>query len=149
TAQRLRVRPEAGAEVICTGKITTFPGSSRYQLVVDVMELAGKGALMALIEERKKKLAAEGLFAPQRKRALPFLPEVIGVVTSPTGAVIRDIMHRLNERFPRRVLLWPVPVQGEFAAQAVAHAIAGFNGIAPGGRVQRPELLIVARGGGS
>jgi exodeoxyribonuclease VII large subunit len=149
TAQRLRVRPEAGAEVVCTGKITTFPGSSRYQMVVDYMELAGKGALMALVEERKKKLAAEGLFQAARKKALPFLPQVIGVITSPTGAVIRDIMHRLNERFPRHVVVWPVPVQGEYAAQAVAHAIAGFNGLSATSRVPRPDLLIVARGGGS
>src|ERR1700761_300623 len=116
TARLLKLRPEAGLEVVCTGRITTYPGSSRYQLIVEQMELAGAGALMAMVEERKKKLAAEGLFASERKKPLPFLPDVIGVVTSPTGAVLRDIMHRLNERFPRRVLLWSVAVQGEKAA---------------------------------
>ena len=149
TARLLKLRPEQGLEVVCTGRITTYPGSSRYQIVVEQIELAGRGALMALLEERKKKLAAEGLFDPARKKNLPFLPEVIGVVTSPTGAVIRDIMHRLNDRFPRRVLLWPVPVQGERAAAEVAAAIAGFNAFAPGGRLPRPDVLIVARGGGS
>ncbi len=149
TAQRLKVRPEAGAEVVCTGRLTTFAGSSRYQMVVEQVELAGLGALMALLEARKKKLAAEGLFAATRKRPLPFLPDVIGVITSPTGAVIRDIMHRLNERFPRRVLLWAVPVQGERAAAEVAAAIAGFNALGPGSRLPRPDLLIVARGGGA
>jgi exodeoxyribonuclease VII large subunit len=149
TAQRLRVRPQAGVEVVCTGRITTFPGSSRYQIVVEQVELAGRGALMAMLEERKKKLAAEGLFDASRKRPLPFLPSVIGVITSPTGAVLRDIMHRLRERFPRRVLLWSVAVQGETAAREVANAIAGFNRIAPGHPVPRPDLLIVARGGGS
>ena len=117
-------------EVICTGKLTTYAGSSRYQIIVEQMELAGLGALMALLEERRKKrLAAEGLFDAARKKKLPFLPEVIGVVTSPTGAVIRDIMHRLNARFPRRVLLWPVAVQGEKAAAEIAAAIAGFNAL--------------------
>lgn len=149
TARALRLRPEQGLEVVCTGRITTYPGSSRYQIIVEQIELAGLGALMAMLEERKKKLAAEGLFEPTRKKKLPFLPDVIGVITSPTGAVIRDIMHRLNERFPRRVLLWPVAVQGEKAAAEIAAAIAGFNAIAPGGVVPRPDLLIVARGGGS
>ncbi|HEV2560889.1 MAG TPA: exodeoxyribonuclease VII large subunit [Rhizomicrobium sp.] len=149
TARALRLKPEAGLEVVCTGRITTYPGSSRYQIVVEQIELAGLGALMAMLEERKKKLAAEGLFAAERKKALPFLPNVIGVITSPTGAVIRDIMHRLNERFPRRVLLWPVAVQGERAAGEIAAAIAGFNALAPGGAIPRPDLLIVARGGGS
>ena len=149
TAQRLKMRPEQGAEVVCTGRISTYPGSSRYQLIVEQVELAGLGALMALLEERKKKLAAEGLFAEGRKKPLPFLPEVIGVITSPTGAVIRDIMHRLNERFPRRVILWPVAVQGERAAGEVAAAIRGFNALEPGGPVPRPDVLIVARGGGS
>jgi len=149
TARLLKVRPETGLEVVCTGRITTYPGTSRYQLIVDQIELAGLGALMAMLEERKKKLAAEGLFAAAQKRKLPFLPEVIGVVTSPTGAVLRDIMHRLNARFPRRVLLWSVAVQGERAAAEVAAAIRGFNAIASGGRVPRPDLLIVARGGGS
>src|SRR5581483_11505766 len=127
TARALRVRPQAGLEVVCTGRISTYAGSSRYQIIVEQVELAGAGALMAMLEERKKKLAAEGLFAAERKRPLPFLPDVIGVVTSPTGAVIRDIMHRLNERFPRRVLLWPVAVQGERAAAEIAAAIRGFN----------------------
>ena len=149
TAQTLRLRPEQGLEVICTGRISTYPGSSRYQLIVESIELAGLGALMAMLEERKKKLASEGLFADDRKKALPYLPEVIGVITSPTGAVIRDIMHRLEARFPRRVLLWPVAVQGERAAAEVTAAIQGFNAIAPGGDIPRPDLLIVARGGGS
>ena len=147
TARLLKIRPEPGLEVICMGRITTYPGSSRYQLIVEQVELAGLGALMAMLEERKKRLAAEGLFDAARKRRLPFLPEVIGVITSPTGAVIRDIMHRLNARFPRRVLLWPVAVQGERAGAEVAAAIAGFNAVSE--RFPRPELLIVARGGGS
>jgi exodeoxyribonuclease VII large subunit len=141
----MRVRPEAGLEVVATGKITTYPGSSRYQIIVEQLELAGRGALMAMLEERKKKLAAEGLFDAARKKPLPFLPEIVGVVTSPTGAVLRDIMHRLNDRFPRRVLLWPVAVQGEKAAAEIANAIAGFNAFAQ----NRPDVLIVARGGGS
>lgn len=149
TAQRLKVKPQQGLEVVCTGRISTYAGSSRYQLIVDQIELAGLGALMALLEQRKKKLAAEGLFAPEKKRRLPFLPEVIGVITSPTGAVIRDIMHRLDARFSRHVLLWPVSVQGEWAAGEVVAAIRGFNAIKPGGAVPRPDLLIVARGGGS
>jgi exodeoxyribonuclease VII large subunit len=141
----MRVRPEAGLEVVATGKITTYPGSSRYQIIVEQLELAGRGALMAMLEERKKKLAAEGLFDAARKKKLPFLPEIVGVITSPTGAVLRDIMHRLNDRFPRRVLLWPVAVQGEKAAAEIAAAIAGFNAF----RENRPDVLIVARGGGS
>ncbi len=149
TARLMKLRPEQGLDVICTGRITTYPGSSRYQLIVEQIELAGVGALMAMLEERKKKLAAEGLFDAARKRPLPFLPDVIGVITSPTGAVIRDIMHRLNDRFPRRVLLWPVAVQGEKAAGEVAAAIAGFNAFAAGGAMPRPDVLIVARGGGS
>lgn len=149
TAIRLALKPEDGMEVLCTGRLTTYPGRSKYQLVVDSVELAGIGALLKLLEERKQRLAAEGLFAEARKKKLPFLPRVIGVVTSPTGAVIRDILHRLNDRFPRRVLVWPVAVQGEGAAQQVAAAIAGFNRLAPGGRVPRPDLIIVARGGGS
>ncbi|MDE3114874.1 MAG: exodeoxyribonuclease VII large subunit [Pseudomonadota bacterium] len=149
TARALKLKPEPGMEVVCTGRVTTYPGSSRYQLIVEQLELAGAGALMALIEQRKKALAAEGLFAAERKQPLPFLPEVIGVVTSPTGAVIRDIMHRLDERFPRRVILWPVAVQGEKAAAEVAAAIRGFNALEPGGPVPRPDVLIVARGGGS
>jgi exodeoxyribonuclease VII large subunit len=149
TAARLSVKPQDGIEVIATGRLTTFPGRSKYQLVIDQMELAGEGALLKLLEDRKRRLAAEGLFAEERKRRLPYLPDVIGVITSPTGAVIRDILHRLNERFPRHVLLWPVAVQGEGAAEQVARAIEGFNRIAPGGPVPRPDLLIVARGGGS
>jgi exodeoxyribonuclease VII large subunit len=149
TAGRLSVTPQDGMEVIATGKLTTFPGRSKYQLVIEQMELAGEGALLKLLEERKRKLAAEGLFEAERKRPLPYLPDIIGVITSPTGAVIRDILHRLNERFPRHVLLWPVAVQGEGAAAQVAAAIAGFNRLLPGGAVPRPDLLIVARGGGS
>jgi exodeoxyribonuclease VII large subunit len=149
SASRLKVKPQQGLEVVCTGRISTYAGSSRYQLIVEQVELAGVGALMALLEERKKKLAAEGLFAAERKRKLPFLPSVIGVITSPTGAVIRDIMHRLDARFARRVLLWPVAVQGERAAAEVVSAIRGFNAITAGGTVPRPDLLIVARGGGS
>jgi len=148
-ASKLRVKPEQGLEVVCTGKLTTFPGQSRYQIIIDQMELAGVGALMALLEQRKKMLAAEGLFAPEKKRPLPFLPEVIGVVTSPSGAVIRDILHRLSDRFPRHVLVWPVRVQGEQSADEVAAAIEGFNRLPVGGSVPRPDLLIVARGGGS
>src|SRR5260221_4984991 len=149
TALRLTIKPEDGMEVVCTGRLTTFPGRSKYQLVLDSMELAGVGALLKLLEERKQRLAAEGLFAESRKKKLPFLPAVIGVVTSPTGAVIRDILHRLADRFPRRVLLWPVAVQGEGAAAQVAAAIDGLHRIAAGGPVPRPDLIIVARGGGS
>ena len=149
SAQRLRVKPQQGLEVVCTGRISTFAGSSRYQLIVEQVELAGVGALMALLDERRKKLAVEGLFAAERKRRLPFLPDVIGVITSPTGAVIRDIMHRLDARFARRVLLWPVAVQGERAASEIVAAIRGFNAMRHGGIVPRPDLLIVARGGGS
>jgi exodeoxyribonuclease VII large subunit len=148
TVARLKVRPEAGMEVVLTGKLSTYAGTSRYQIIVEQVELAGLGALTALLEQRKKALAAEGLFDAARKRKLPFLPEVIGVVTSPTGAVIRDVMHRLQARFPRRVLLWPVAVQGENAAAQVAAAIAGFNAF-DGKRFPRPDLIIVARGGGS
>jgi exodeoxyribonuclease VII large subunit len=143
-ATALAFRPEDGAEVIATGKLTTYPGRSKYQIVVDRMELAGEGALLALLEKRRKALAAEGLFDATRKRKLPFLPQVIGVVTSPTGAVIRDILHRLEDRCPTRVILWPVPVQGEGAAAKIAEAIKAFPAFDP-----RPDLLIVARGGGS
>ncbi|MEQ8347228.1 MAG: exodeoxyribonuclease VII large subunit [Sneathiellaceae bacterium] len=149
TAARLGVMPEDGMEVVCIGKLTTFPGRSKYQMVIERMELAGLGALMALLEQRRQALAAEGLFAAERKRPLPYLPAVIGVVTSPTGAVIRDILHRLRERFPCHVLVWPVLVQGDAAAGQVAAAIRGFDAIAPGGPVPRPDVLIVARGGGS
>ena len=144
SAVSLAFRPEDGAEVIATGKLTTYPGRSKYQIVVDRMELAGEGALLALLERRRKALAAEGLFTAERKRKLPFLPRVIGVVTSPTGAVIRDIIHRLEDRCPTHVIVWPVPVQGEGAATRVAEAIRGFPAVDP-----KPDLLIVARGGGS
>jgi exodeoxyribonuclease VII large subunit len=146
---RMRFKPQEGLEVIATGKLTTYPGSSKYQIVIEAIEPAGVGALMALMEERKKKLAAEGLFDEARKQLLPWLPEVIGVITSPTGAVIRDILHRLNDRFPRRVLVWPVRVQGETSAAEVAAAIAGFNALPETGPIPRPQLIIVARGGGS
>jgi exodeoxyribonuclease VII large subunit len=146
---KLRMKPQEGLEVIATGRITTFPGSSKYQIVVETLEPAGIGALMALLDERRRKLGAEGLFAIERKRQLPYLPQVIGVVTSPTGAVIRDILHRLEDRFPRRVLVWPVRVQGETCADEVAAAIRGFNALQPGGKIPRPDVLIVARGGGS
>ncbi|HVJ53769.1 MAG TPA: exodeoxyribonuclease VII large subunit [Aliidongia sp.] len=149
TVAKLPIRPAEGIEVIATGRLTTFPGRSKYQLIIEHMELAGEGALLKMLEDRKRMLAAEGLFAEERKRPLPYLPGVIGVITSPTGAVIRDILHRLNERFPRHVLIWPVAVQGEGAAEQVARAIEGFNRLAPGGPVPRPDLLIVARGGGS
>ena len=144
SASSVAFRPEDGAEVIATGRLTTYPGRSKYQIVVERMELAGEGALLALLEKRRKALAAEGLFAAERKRKLPFLPRVIGVVTSPTGAVIRDILHRLEDRCPTHVIVWPVPVQGEGAAAKVAAAIRSFPSIEP-----RPDLLIVARGGGS
>jgi exodeoxyribonuclease VII large subunit len=146
---RMRFKPQEGLEVIATGKLTTYPGSSKYQIVIEALEPAGIGALMALMEERKKKLAAEGLFDEARKQLLPWLPEVIGVVTSPTGAVIRDILHRLEDRFPRRVLVWPVRVQGEGSAEQIAAAIDGFNALSEDGPIPRPDLLIVARGGGS
>ncbi len=149
TAPRLALSPEDGMEVVCVGRLTTYPSRSRYQLVIESLELAGIGALLKLLEDRRKRLAAEGLFDAARKKKLPFLPETIGIVTSPSGAVIRDILHRLKDRFPRRVLLWPVAVQGEGAAEQVAAAIAGFNAIPPGGAVPRPDLIIVARGGGS
>ncbi len=145
----LAVQPEEGMEVIATGRLTTFPGASRYQLIIESLAPAGMGALMVMLEKRRATLAAEGLFDAERKRALPYLPETIGVITSPSGAVIRDILHRLRERFPRRVLLWPVAVQGEKCAGEVAAAIAGFNALPAGGTVPRPDVLIVARGGGS
>ena len=148
-AARLSVRPEEGMEVIATGRLTTFPGQSKYQLIVEDITPAGQGALMLMLEKRRAALAAEGLFAAERKKPLPFLPEVIGVVTSPSGAVIRDILHRLRDRFPRRVLIWPVAVQGEKCAPEVAAAIRGFNALSEGGPIPRPDLLIVARGGGS
>lgn len=148
-AAKLPMRPEEGMEVVVTGRMTTFPGQSKYQIVVEDMVPAGAGALMAMLEKRKAQLQAEGLFDPARKRPLPYLPEVIGVVTSPSGAVIRDILHRLRDRFPRKVLIWPVAVQGAKSAAEVARGIEGFNRMTPGGALPRPDLLIVARGGGS
>ncbi|XDA99377.1 exodeoxyribonuclease VII large subunit [Sulfitobacter sp. LCG007] len=148
-ASRLPTQPEEGMEVIATGRLTTFPGQSKYQIVIEDIRPAGLGALMALLEKRRTQLASEGLFDAGRKKPLPYLPEVIGVVTSPSGAVIRDILHRLRERFPRKVLIWPVAVQGERCAPEVARAIRGFNEMTPGGALPRPDLLIVARGGGS
>ena len=148
-AARLAVAPEDGLEIIVTGRITTYGPSSRYQIVIEEVELAGEGALLKLIEERRKKLAAEGLFDEDRKQELPFLPGVIGVVTSPSGAVIRDILHRLADRFPRHVVIWPVLVQGKDAAGQIAAAIRGFNALGPDGPVARPDVVIVARGGGS
>src|SRR5271154_5967820 len=149
TLQRIRLKPEEGLEVIATGRLTTFPGKSTYQIVIDTLELAGIGALMALLEARRRKLAEEGLFDAARKRQVPFLPRIVGVVTSPTGAVIRDILHRLADRFPVRVIVWPVRVQGETSAAEVAAAIEGFNAMPLDGRAPRPDVLIVARGGGS
>jgi exodeoxyribonuclease VII large subunit len=149
TAARLAHPPEEGMEVIVTGRLTTFPGQSKYQMVIEDLRPAGAGALMAMLEKRRAMLAAEGLFDAARKKPLPFLPGVIGVVTSPSGAVIRDILHRLRDRFPRQVLIWPVAVQGANCAPEVARAIRGFNAIAPGGPIPRPDLIIVARGGGS
>jgi exodeoxyribonuclease VII large subunit len=149
TAARLKFQPEQGLEVIATGKLTTFPGQSKYQIVIEQLEPAGAGALMALLEERRKKLAAEGLFDAARKQMLPHMPRVIGVVTSPTGAVIRDILHRITDRFPVHVLVWPVRVQGETSGDEVAAAIRGFNALAIDGLIARPDVLIIARGGGS
>ena len=146
---KMQVRPEEGMEVIATGRLTTFPGQSKYQLIVEDVSPAGAGALMAMLEKRRAVLALEGLFDDARKKPLPYLPGVIGVVTSPSGAVIRDILHRLRDRFPRHVLIWPVAVQGQACAADVAAAIAGFNAIQPGGPIPRPDLIIVARGGGS
>ncbi|MEM7522722.1 MAG: exodeoxyribonuclease VII large subunit, partial [Pseudomonadota bacterium] len=148
-AARLEVQPEDGLVVVATGRLTTYPGQSRYQLIVESIAPAGVGALMAMLEKRKATLAAEGLFAAERKREIPFLPKAVGVVTSPSGAVIRDILHRLAERFPLPVLVWPVAVQGKACAPEVANAIRGFNAMPANGRSPRPDVLIVARGGGS
>src|SRR3954466_13792480 len=145
TMQKLRFRPEEGMEVIASGRLTTYPGSSKYQIVIDNLEPAGAGALMALLEERKRKLAAEGLFGAGRKRRLPFMPRVIGVITSPTGAVIRDILHRIKDRFPVHVLVWAVRVQGETAGPEATAAVLGFNALPLGGPIPRPDVLIVAR----
>lgn len=149
TFARLKFKPEEGMEVIATGRLTTYPGSSKYQIVIEALEPAGAGALMALLEERKKRLAAEGLFAAERKRPLPFMPRVIGVVTSPTGAVIRDILHRIRDRYPLTVLVWPAKVQGETACDEVKAAVEGFNLFDGSFGLPRPDVLIVARGGGS
>ncbi|MDP3736033.1 MAG: exodeoxyribonuclease VII large subunit [Hyphomonadaceae bacterium] len=148
-AGKLPFKPEEGLEVVAEGRLSTYPGRSNYQLIAERMRPAGAGALMALLEERRKKLTAEGLFAPERKKPIPYLPSVIGVVTSPTGAVIRDILHRVRERFPVHVIIWPALVQGEKAAAEVAAGIRGFNALAPGGPIPRPDVIIVARGGGS
>jgi len=148
-ASRLSTQPEQGLEVVATGRLTTFAGQSKYQIVIDTIAPAGIGALMKLLEERRKKLAAEGLFDVGRKKPLPYLPEVIGVVTSPSGAVIRDILHRLRDRFPRHVVIWPARVQGDAAAAEIAAGITGFNALAPASKIPRPDLIIVARGGGS
>ena len=146
---RLKTKPQEGLEVVATGRVTTFPGKSTYQIVIESIEPAGVGALMAILEGRRQALAAEGLFDESRKRPLPFLPQTIGVVTSPTGAVIRDILHRISDRFPRDVIVWPVRVQGDDAAEEIAAGIAGFNAIQPGGAIPRPDIILVARGGGS
>lgn len=148
TLSRLPIKPEEGLEVICIGRISTYPARSNYQLIIEHMELAGEGALLKMLEERRKKLASEGLFAEERKRKLPYLPNIIGVVTSPTGSVIRDILHRINDRFPRHVIVWPVSVQGEDAAAQIKNAIIGFNALSPNSGL-RPDIIIVARGGGS
>ncbi len=145
-ATKLATQPQDGLEVICTGRLTTFPGRSKYQMIVEAMEVAGEGALLKLLEDLKKKLAAEGLFSQDIKKSIPFLPKKIGIITSPTGAVIQDILHRLQDRFPTPVLLWPVAVQGQDAASKIAAAIEGFNNLPT---EQRPDVLIVARGGGS
>jgi exodeoxyribonuclease VII large subunit len=146
---KLKTKPQEGLEVIATGKVTTYPGKSTYQIIIEALEPAGVGALMALVEERRRKLAAEGLFDEARKRPLPFLPARIGIVTSPTGAIIRDILHRIAERFPRHVVVWPVRVQGETSAAEIAAAIEGLNALPEHGSLRRPDVIIVARGGGS
>ncbi len=149
TVQRLSIRPVEGMEVVATGRLTTYPGRSNYQLIIESLELAGQGAILKMLEDRKKKLAAEGLFDPALKKSLPFAPRTIGVVTSPTGAVIRDILHRLSDRFPVHVLVWPVNVQGQTAAAEVVRGIEGFNNMDPENGIGPPDLIIVARGGGS
>jgi exodeoxyribonuclease VII large subunit len=146
---KLAHQPEEGMEVIASGRLTTYPGRSSYQIIIETFELAGEGALLKLLEDRRKALAGEGLFSEDRKKPLPRLPDVIGIVTSPTGAVIQDILHRLQDRFPRRVLLWPVRVQGVGSAAEIAQAIKGFSALPPDGDIPRPDLVIVARGGGS
>lgn len=148
-AAGLKIKPEDGLEVIATGKITTFAGKSSYQLVIEQMEVAGAGALLKLLEERKQQFAAEGLFDPAHKKKIPYLPQTIGVVTSASGAVIRDIIHRVRDRFPSHIVLWPTPVQGEGAAEKIAAAVKGFNSLPANGQIPRPDVIIVARGGGS
>jgi len=140
---------QEGLEIICTGKLSTYPGRSNYQMIVEAAEPAGVGALLKLLKDRKEKLEKEGLFDPSHKKPIPFLPEVIGVVTSPTGAVIRDIIHRVTDRFPRHIIVWPVAVQGEECAEQVAAAVRGFNALPTDGKIPKPDVLIVARGGGS
>jgi len=149
TMPRLSIRPEEGMEVICTGKITTFAGQSKYQIIVDSMEVAGEGALLKMLEDRRKKLLAEGLFKQEYKKPIPYLPQIIGVITSPSGAVIKDILHRLSDRFPSHVYLWPVAVQGQGSAEQIANAIDNFNQLTDQTNIKKPDLLIVARGGGS
>jgi len=149
TIPRLSIRPEEGMEVICTGKVTTFAGQSKYQIIVENMEVAGEGALLKMLEERRKKLLAEGLFDQKHKKPIPYLPERIGVITSPSGAVIRDILHRVSDRFPCHIYVWPVAVQGEGSASQIANAIDKFNGLTDQTIVKKPDLIIVARGGGS
>ena len=149
TMPRLSIRPEEGMEVICTGKITTFAGQSKYQIIVDNMEVAGEGALLKMLEDRRKKLLAEGLFKQEHKKPIPYLPQIIGVITSPSGAVIKDILHRLSDRFPSHVYLWPVAVQGQGSAEQIANAIEKFNQFTDQTNIKKPDLLIVARGGGS
>ena len=149
TLPRLSIRPEEGMEVVCTGKITTFAGQSKYQIIVDSMEVAGEGALLKMLEDRRKKLLAEGLFKQEHKKAIPYLPQIIGVITSPSGAVIKDILHRLSDRFPSHVYLWPVAVQGQGSAEQIANAIDKFNEFTNETNIKKPDLLIVARGGGS
>jgi exodeoxyribonuclease VII large subunit len=146
---KLSVQPAEGLEVICTGRITSYPARSNYQMIIEEMELAGAGAILKMLEDRKRKLAAEGLFDDKRKKKIPFLPDCIGVITSPTGAVIRDILHRVEDRFPRPILLWPVRVQGEGAAEEIVSAIKGFQAIDAQSSIPKPDVIIVARGGGS
>ena len=149
TLPRLSIKPEEGMEVICTGKVTTFAGQSKYQIIVESMEVAGEGALLKMLEDRRKKLLKEGLFNQEFKKPIPYLPKIIGVITSPSGAVIRDILHRLSDRFPSHVYLWPVAVQGEGSAKQISNAIDKFNQFTDETTIKKPDLLIVARGGGS
>ena len=149
TLPRLSIKPEEGIEVICTGKVTTFAGQSKYQIIVESMEVAGEGALLKMLEDRRKKLLKEGLFNQEFKKPIPYLPKIIGVITSPSGAVIRDILHRLSDRFPSYVYLWPVAVQGEGSAKQISNAIDKFNQFTDETTIKKPDLLIVARGGGS